>query len=491
MFDLWALLGFVGPLLLPPVIPPGPLAGAFLVGLAVYNVYQLLQPPDAPENGRPPGSKPPGGEDYVYTRDGQAKIRAVLNRYTTDAPTGLETPYETFVHEEILNPGDSFSVPESRQTEDIYKQDPPWYSVPSVPFVGSITNAEGEPRNVVFFLVGGFPVTSRPSGEYTHPQANTTVIWEVTGLEVISLNDGSSTTPTPNLVPFDFLVPKPKRETPLAPPIPVPPLSPPRPTTPDKADPTTPDGRPGTNPDGTPASPTQPGVQPGPSPGPLVAPGPTPGGGTPSLPPAPQVGGVVRTDGVTEPPLTGPQAIGKPGLSQARKLRNTTNDGQVLPQPAPGPATTPSGQKTIAGTQVQPLRVPQTLVGIAQELGRVESKLESLIRGADRLGNPTNQLENLKNLLDLAQYLADLLTADVPATNYEITAPCDKDANGNPLKFRRSFPAEDYMPATLRRTEAILDALATLARWKQRTCAPLGGQPVNNVTITAYEVMEP
>jgi hypothetical protein len=135
--------------------------------------------------------------------------------------------------------------------------------------------------------------------------------------------------------------------------------------------------------------------------------------------------------------------------------------------------------------------VPQTLVGIAQELGRVESKLESLIRGADRLGNPTNQLENLKNLLDLAQYLADLLTADVPATNYEITAPCDKDANGNPLKFRRSFPAEDYMPATLRRTEAILDALATLARWKQRTCAPLGGQPVNNVTITAYEVMEP
>lgn len=491
MLDLWALFGFVGPLPVPPVIPPGPLAGALLVGLAVSSVMQLLQPPSAANNSR--GKNPPELPDGW-----PASGEITKEKYTGGTVRFVHGYWPSFNSEEINEVVDSavfvggpvlggggWSNSGLRKT-----------NISVTGFEAIKIPGEGNPYylNRVYFdatFEGGIVSQWYSESFQARP-----------GIPYFRIyNDPAPSDPQYEdlpTIPSNFQ-PSPyypgeteRRNTPpLAPPIPAPAPPPAPPAVPDKAEPTTPDGRPGSNPDGTPAAPPAPGTPPAPTPVPLGVPGPSPGGGSPSFPPAPVPGGVLRSTGQTGAPLANPAAVGAPGTSGAPQFRPTTADGQVQPQPAPGPSTTPAGQKTIAGTQVQPLRVPETLAGVAQELGRVESKLESLLRGADRSGNPTNALENFSNLLGLVQLIYDILTEDVAAAEYEITAPCDKDELGNPLKFQRSFPAEDYGPATLRRTEAILDALATLARWKHRTCAPMGGQPVNNVTITAYEVMEP
>jgi hypothetical protein len=491
MVDLWVLLGFQGPLLLPPVTPPGPLAGALLVGLAIYNVMQLLQPPWSPNNSRekPQEDLPdvPGTQVSWRYNQGPGLTWTIRARgYSEYAYSGWDdwSPPRGFITdsgEEVggtsfFPPGPNFSVViTSISTEE--HPVPALYGT-QIRLQLTVTSENGSSR--VWLLSTGFGLAHE--------------------IEIFPKSFApGQTNPGPGFpelpaafIPSPYFEPQsdPERK-PLAPPSPSPTPAPAPPAVPDKAEPTTPDGRPGSNPDGTPAAPPAPGTPPTPTPVPLGVPGPSPGGGSPSFPPAPVPGGVVRSTGQTGAPLANPAAVGAPGTSGAPQFRPTTADGQVQPQPAPGPSTTPAGQKTIAGTQVQPLRVPETIAGVAQELGRVESKLESLLRGADRIGNPTNTLENISNLLGLVQLIYDLLTEDVAAAEYEMTAPCDKDELGNPLVFQRSFPAEDYGPATLRRTEAILDALATLARWKQRTCAPMGGQPVNNVTITAYEVMEP
>lgn len=104
--------------------------------------------------------------------------------------------------------------------------------------------------------------------------------------------------------------------------------------------------------------------------------------------------------------------------------------------------------------------------------------------------NPVNWLEDLANAARLIQLLYDLLTADVPGETWQVTAPCNRDANGDPLVWSREFEAADYLPAITARVEALGDLIGETMAWKRRTCAALGGQPVNNVTITAYEVME-
>jgi hypothetical protein len=487
MLHLWALLGFVGPLPLPPVIPPGPLAGALLVGLAVYNVMQLIQPPWAPNNsrGRRKQLTPESDHDISWNyRAGPGTLWVIQARAYSSKRCGGWCPFNGH-RVDLSNPNDPGSP------GDILPG--PNSSTVAIRRIETVAVGDGESGLGVYLSAigdgGDIVKMGLPAGVGTSFEVNIYPVAYPPG----QTDAGPSFPELPSaFIPSPYFEPQsdPERK-PLAPPSPSPTPAPAPPATPDKAEPTTPDGRPGSNPDGTPAAPPAPGTPPTPTPVPLGVPGPTPGGGSPSFPPAPVPGGVLRSTGQTGAPQANPAAVGAPGTSGAPQFRPTTADGQVQPQPAPGPSTTPAGQKTIAGTQVQPLRVPETIAGVAQELGRVESKLESLLRGADRSGNPTNALENFSNLLGLVQLIYDILTEDVAAAEYEITAPCDKDELGNPLKFQRSFPAEDYGPATLRRTEAILDALATLARWKHRTCAPMGGQPVNNVTITAYEVMEP
>lgn len=490
MLDLWALFGFVGPLPVPPVIPPGPFAGALLVGLAVYNVLNLLQPPSAPNNSR--GKNPPDLPDGW-----PASGEITKEKYTGGTLRFRHGYWPSFSSEEINEVVDSavfvggpvlggggWSNSGLRKT-----------NISVTGFEAIKIPGEGNPYywNRVYFdatFEGG--IVSQWYSESL--QARPGIPYFRIYNDPAPANpeyEEQPTTPT-NFQPPPYFPGETERrdQPPLAPPGPTPATPPPAPQTPDKAKPTEPNDPGIKEPEILEITTRTPDGRPEPyeyqwfglEPEPVQI-------GNPSRPTY-VTGGTVTTGGVTRAAEANTGQVNTPSRRAVPSYTPTTNDGQVQPQPAPGPNTTQAGQKTIAGTQVQPLRVPQTIAGVAQELGRVESKLETLLRGQDRSGNKLPSLDDLADILNAVRFIVDLLTNDVGEKNYEMTAPCDKDAEGNPLKFQRSFPAEDYGPATLRRTEAILDALATLARWKHRTCAPMGGQPVNNVTITAYEVME-
>jgi hypothetical protein len=97
------------------------------------------------------------------------------------------------------------------------------------------------------------------------------------------------------------------------------------------------------------------------------------------------------------------------------------------------------------------------------------------------LGGLTNQL-----ISALVDALVDALIVDVPGTSYEFTAPCDKDAEGNPVEWTAEIAAADYQPAIVARLDAIADALGVLKGWKQPNCRT--SPPRSNVTVTAYEI---
>jgi hypothetical protein len=500
LLHTWAFFGFV----IPVFAFPTPLGAAVLLSFGAAALVNLIKPPDWGSLNSRPKDVPQDGQPESATQSGtrgalggEVEIGITVTRIAV-VQTGTDS------WEQV---GEPVPAPIVWSPVQGYNEGGGWVERTEVQFgrtgaldfVGVAVAKGPAPRPP------GSPSAFGSVGANQGGYSNTEIIsWSYEIRLSAHQGDPVPYGDLPTLykdTPEGFIPPKePERRD--APPIPSPaPAAPPAPVpapAPSKPQPLPGGPNPG-NPDApAPAPAPGPGQPtpnqspaPTPTPVPLGVPGPSPGGGSPSFPPAPVPGGVLRSTGQTGAPLANPAAVGAPGTSGAPQFRPTTADGKVQPQPAPGPSTTPAGQKTIAGTQVQPLRVPETIAGVAQELGRVESKLESLLRGADRIGNPTNTLENISNLLGLVQLIYDLLTEDVAAAEYEMTAPCDKDELGNPLVFQRSFPAEDYGPATLRRTEAILDALATLARWKHRTCAPLGGQPVNNVTITAYEVMEP
>jgi len=172
----------------------------------------------------------------------------------------------------------------------------------------------------------------------------------------------------------------------------------------------------------------------------------------------------------------------------------------------PRPATTATRSTTGAGTLVAPaaLPVPQTatdlrkygsqvitaigvrpdLASIAEEVGRMERKIGIMLEGADQtpdwLDGAIGPLLNA-----LREAILDALVVDVPATVYDFEAPCDVDANGDPVVFEQAIAAADYQPAIVARLDAIAAAMGILKGWKQPMCRT--SSPRSNVTVTAYE----
>jgi hypothetical protein len=129
---------------------------------------------------------------------------------------------------------------------------------------------------------------------------------------------------------------------------------------------------------------------------------------------------------------------------------------------------------------VDPAQVPETMAGIAAEIGRIESKIGSL------LARPSPQGFEWQGLLE---QIADLLKPDaepIPGATYQIRRPCGRGADGAPLP-----PVLVQVPQVADATEAILrrlDALAELIDEQKQIRQPIcKGKPVGEPVTVTFE----
>jgi hypothetical protein len=206
--------------------------------------------------------------------------------------------------------------------------------------------------------------------------------------------------------------------------------------------------------------------------------------GAPVVPVVTPSPALVTTAQTTRTSFYVPDRLPAPLAPPATKTRTTTGAGTVV-APAVLPIPQTSTDQRVYGTQViTSIGVRPDVVAIAEEVGRMEQKLGRLLGGMDTtpdwldgaLGPLLNQLKDV---------IIDALVVDVPATVYDFEAPCDVDANGNPVVLEQAIAAADYQPAIVARLDAIAAAMGILKGWKQPMCRT--SPPRSNVTVTAFE----
>lgn len=241
---------------------------------------------------------------------------------------------------------------------------------------------------------------------------------------------------------------------------------------------------------------SDPDVPPGPSPEPPAPDDaePTNNDGTSGEPaPAPGDSSTGAPAPVAVPTLVGAAAgAGGALLSSGvrRMLRSggqpLDNAGQVPPPQASKATTTSTTAHVINGKPVEGGSASTNPAQMAQELQRIERKLERMM-GRPAADGGGEWFDDLADSLSLIKSLWDALTLDQPEGSWRIEAPCDKTPEGAPVEVSYQFPAADYLAAIMARLEALAEMQADTIGWRRRTCR--GQTPTNNVTITAYEIM--
>jgi hypothetical protein len=305
--------------------------------------------------------------------------------------------------------------------------------------------------------------------------------------------------PRPRPVPPPAPRPRPEprpRPRPVPPPIPrprpeplppVPPVPQPRPL-PEIPPAPRPGPRPGPVRPPIPDVPGDPDDGSAPDPGPVVPPGPGPGPGPGPDPQAPvdpnNPPGPVNPP---DPPIVPPP---NPQLPDGGAVL-PPDGGPPGPGPGPGPGpdpTDPNQHQTpggpVGGGGQAP---PPTLEGIAQELGRQESKLNLLLSrpAPDPGGGGGGGGGGFPDLSGLLQ----LLTTIDGAGGYQLTGPCESAVEGQPPEPRvAEWGLTIGLEALLvKRLDAIAELIQHHKDLRQPTCPPgrAQGQPV---TVTFQEV---
>jgi len=226
-------------------------------------------------------------------------------------------------------------------------------------------------------------------------------------------------------------------------------------------------------PETTPSSPTDPTKKEDPKAPPILTPSPVPvwqPGVNPSTTPGP----------ATVPaPARNPQTI--PSTNPARP--NVEFDVAAKPLPQVAPAVKPTSPTS---HQVGPITIPAkspqpTLQGIAEEVGRIEQKLEIVL-------NPGNQSPDVSWMADLAK-LVELLLSITAAGTYELSSPCELNADGSRVVKEAPYGGSiDRIGVIHNKIDALAQLMQHGKDLKQPACIP--PIPRSTVTVTAYEVME-
>jgi hypothetical protein len=167
------------------------------------------------------------------------------------------------------------------------------------------------------------------------------------------------------------------------------------------------------------------------------------------------------------PPTIAPWLL--PGAIPATQTRT---DGSLVPAAAPPVVATDPGSiipwpgaTAIPGTGPAPA---PTLQGIAQEVGRIERKLEVM-------NNPTapgNLIDRFGDLANLISPLIEAIMAISSGTTYTLDSPCELDAEGVklPAVVVQAPGAFNQFGAILNRVDALAELLQVHKDLKQPNC---------------------
>ncbi|MFN9507327.1 MAG: hypothetical protein ACK57J_22685 [Rubrivivax sp.] len=177
----------------------------------------------------------------------------------------------------------------------------------------------------------------------------------------------------------------------------------------------------------------------------------------------------------------------QPGRAPAPAPAAPVGPGRFRPAAPPAVTpTTPPGQVTIGRPDrpvtITPVPVPPSLGGIAEELGRIERKLEAMFN------DPPGEGLDLAGLLDALRDLLNPGGEPIPATTYQVRPPCGRGPGGDPLP-----PVEVPVPEAADPLAALLlrvDALAVLIDEQKQLRGPVcKGKPAGEpVTVTFEQV---
>ena len=188
---------------------------------------------------------------------------------------------------------------------------------------------------------------------------------------------------------------------------------------------------------------------------------------------------VPSTPGPTAPPAVRP-ATPRPTAPKQIPGATPTRDGALVPQAPATPTATQAdahfplpGAGPVTGNGPRP-----TPEGIAQELGRIEQKLERLTNPLyDQPNQPDDRLkwlrDNIGNIIDFFQSIN-------AGGSYTLSSPCVLDANGDRIVYEVEYEGALQSFGVLQNK---IDALASLLQvhkdLKQPNCTVKGtGQPV-------------
>lgn len=178
-------------------------------------------------------------------------------------------------------------------------------------------------------------------------------------------------------------------------------------------------------------------------------------------------------------PLQDPQSVPSQDPLRPNVLFDTA--GVPIPKIAPAPKTTPVDQHQVGNIPI-PARAPQpTLQGIAEEVGRIEQKLEIMM-------NPGTAVQDISWMDNLGK-LIELLFAVTAGGDYQLSSQCQLDDSKQRIVKTAHYDGSiDRIGILDNKLDAIAELMQHSKDLKQPACIP--PIPRSTVTVTAYEVME-
>jgi hypothetical protein len=167
------------------------------------------------------------------------------------------------------------------------------------------------------------------------------------------------------------------------------------------------------------------------------------------------------------------------------------NGALPAPTPAPVPTTDPGsiipwpGAAPIPGSGPAPA---PTLDGIAQEVGRIERKLEMM----NTPNAPGNLVDRFGNLAELIGPIIEAIQALSAETTYELDSPCEIDEETGeklPPVVVQVPGAITQFGAILNRVDALAELLQVHKNLKQPNCKPK--QPQGEFVTVNFEQIDP
>lgn len=179
-----------------------------------------------------------------------------------------------------------------------------------------------------------------------------------------------------------------------------------------------------------------------------------------------------------------------PSADPARPTQQTNTAAQVVPLAPQRPPTTEVGSivpwpGATPIPAVGPAPRPD-LEGIAQEVGKIERKLE-IMMNPEAPGNLVDRFGDLSNLLEP---LVEAIIALNSGTTYSLDSPCEVDANGDKLPpvLVEAPGALTSFGAMFNRIDALAELLQVHKNLKQPNCKPK--QPTGEFVTVNFEQID-